>query len=46
MYIEEHSQGGYMKKKKIIPRETINKAIDYILIHLTAQISVDDVADF
>lgn len=34
------------KKEKIIPRETINKAIDYILLHLTAQISVDDVADF
>ena len=31
---------------RMIPRETINKAIDYILLHLTAQISVDDVADF
>ena len=30
----------------MIPRETINKAIDYILLHLTTQISVDDVADF
>ena len=25
----------------MIPRETINKAIDYILLHLTAQILVD-----
>ena len=30
----------------MIPRETINKAIDYILLHLTTQISVDDVAAF
>lgn len=30
----------------MIPRETINKAIDYILLHLTAQILVDDVAAF
>ena len=37
---------NHAKKKKIIPRKTINKAIDYILLHLTAQISVDDVADF
>ena len=30
----------------MIPRETINKAIDYILLHLTTQISVEDVAAF
>lgn len=30
----------------MIPKETINKAIDYILFNLSKPISVDDVAEY